>query len=210
MMKRKHTDIIDQVPPDYYQKGIKENIFQRLWHSKKKNVVLSLVSDKPKRILDVGCASGWFLSKVGEAFPKASLHGIDIYKEAIDFGKCMYPSMVFMAADAHDIPYKKDSFDLVICTEVLEHVDNPKKVVMEIKRVLRKNGSAVIELDSGSVLFSVAWFVWRRFRGKVWKGAHLHSFTPKKLEKMIEESGMLIERKKTFNLGMAIAFSIRK
>lgn len=209
-MKQSHHHIIEQVPPDYYQNGIKNNFLQKAWHTRKFKIVALQIKNQPKRILDVGCASGWFLSRLQKKFPYAKCYGIDIYKEAIQLGKKKYPKISFKVSDAHKIPFSAGSFDVVICTEVLEHVDDPKQAVDEIKRVLKKNGQAIIELDSGSILFSIVWFLWGFSRGSVWKNAHLHSFTIEKLEKMLRKTGFAIENKKRFNLGMAMVFSVRK
>lgn len=210
MAKHLHSHVIEQVPLDYYQKGVKNNILQRVWHTRKLSTVVKRISPAPKNILDVGCASGWFLFQLHKKFPKAKCFGVDIYGDAVTYGKKKYPSLSFSVADAHKLPYKAGTFDLVVCTEVLEHVEDPLHVVLEIKRVLKKNGQAVIELDSGSILFSMVWFLWGLSRGNVWHHAHLHSFTVKKLEKLLIKSGFAIENKRQFNLGMAMIFSARK
>jgi ubiquinone/menaquinone biosynthesis C-methylase UbiE len=202
--------VIEQVPVDYYQSGVKKNSLQRLWHMRKLAQVLSHISDKPKYILDVGCASGWFLSEVAKKHQQASLHGVDIYHKGVEYGKKLYPKLQFQTADAHALPFKDEFFDLVICTEVLEHVEQPQVVLGEMKRVLKKGGQAIIELDSGSVLFSVVWYLWRKFQGKVWNDSHIHSFTVQKLERAIRECDFKLERKSRFHLGMAMVFSIRK
>ena len=118
-MNQKHHHIIEQVPVDYYQKGIKGNIFQKAWHSNKLEKVLEFIPGTPETILDVGCASGWFISKISKKFPKAKCYGIDIYDKGIKYAKKIYPKIEFKAADAHKIAYVKNTFDLVICTEVL-------------------------------------------------------------------------------------------
>ena len=51
-----------------------------------------------------------------------------------------------IVGDAHDIPLKDGSFDTVIATELLEHCRDPKKVVSEFRRVLKKNGVAVVSV----------------------------------------------------------------
>lgn len=208
-----HNDIIDQVPPNYYQEGVKHNLLQRLWHTNKLhevNTVISKCVNTPQRILDVGCASGWFLSRIAHMHPKASCYGIDIYDKAIQYGKKRYPKLHLRIGDAHKIPYKSQFFDTVVCTEVLEHVDTPSEVLKEIKRALKKKGIAVIELDSGSILFSIVWYIWRKYAGKVWNDSHLHSFTPQKLERAIRKAGFSLISKKTFNVGMAMIFVIQK
>lgn len=210
MRKKNHHDIIEQVPPDYYQKGVKNNILQRTWHTRKMEEVLGCISYYPEKVLDVGCASGWFLSKVKKSYPKSECHGVDIYDKAISYGQKKYNSLTLSVSDAHKLPYKAKSFDLIICTEVLEHVTEPEAVLLEIKRVLKKDGRAVIELDSGSMLFSTVWFLWQLSKGGVWKHAHLHSFTIKKLEKLLKKTGFAVEKRKRFNIGMAMVFLIRK
>jgi len=209
-MNDKHLHVIEQVPVDYYQKGIKKNILQRFWHINKLKIVIRFIPSSPKTILDVGCASGWFISKISKKFPKAQCYGIDIYDKGIRYAKSIYPKIEFKVADAHKIPYKKNIFDLVTCTEVLEHLDNPKMAILEIKRVLKKDGLAVIELDSGNLIFSIVWHVWRKFGGKVWNDSHLHSFNIKKLEKIIQACGFKIMDRQKFNFGMAMVFLIRK
>lgn len=209
-MKTGNYHVIEQVPPDYYQSGVKNNFLQKLWHTKKLQAVLLEIDKKPSTVLDVGCASGWFLSEIAKKFRKAECFGVDIYDNAIAYGKKMYPKMYFKKADAHKLPFKKESFDLIICTEVLEHMGNPETALQEIKRVLKKDGRAIIELDSGSLLFSVVWYFWRLSRGGVWKDAHLHSFNVPKLEKMLKRVGFKIINKRQFNLGMAMVFSVEK
>lgn len=215
MAKRKiHNHVIEQVPVDYYQKGVEKNIFQRIWHTNKLRVLLQFVLSVNrenifKRILDVGCASGWMISNIADAYPGAKCYGVDVYEKGIWYAKKLYPHISFLVEDAHGMHFATNTFDLVTCTEVLEHVDNPKEVLLEIKRVLKRDGVAFIELDSGSPLFSLSWFLWKKSTGRVWNDAHLHSFNVKKLERMIVSCGFKIVLKKKFNLGMAMAFLIR-
>ena len=202
--------VIQQVPLDYYQNGIKHNFLQKTWHTRKLESVISQINFYPKTILDVGCASGWFLYQLKKRYPKAKCFGVDIYKEGVMYGRKKYPKLTLKVADAHALPFKAGMFDLVVCTEVLEHVEKPSKVLLEMQRVLKKNGLGVIELDSGSILFSVVWFLWKKAHGKVWDHAHLHSFSVKKLDVLLKKTGFTIISKKRFNLGMAMVFFVRK
>ncbi|MDO8658000.1 MAG: class I SAM-dependent methyltransferase [Candidatus Levybacteria bacterium] len=210
MKNLNHDHVIEQVPPDYYQKGVKENLLQKFWHSNKLKEVKMKITSAPENMLDVGCASGWLLHQLSKEFPRTKCYGIDIYKKAIDYGKGIYPSIKFKASDAHKIPYENNTFDLVICTEVLEHTEDPKMVLFEIKRVLKNTGIAIIEIDSGSWLFSVAWFLWRKINGRVWNDSHLHSFNLKKLDKALKACGYRVISKNKFNFGMAMIFTICK
>lgn len=205
--KKELLAIWAQVPADYYDKGISKNILQRLWHQKKLSEVLKFVPNKPIKVLDVGCSSGIVTAQIEKTLPKKSkVHGIDSYKAAIDFAKTKYPNISFAVADAHKLPFKNKSFDLVICTETLEHVTDPKLALEEIKRVLKKDGSAIISMDTGNLLFRTIWYLWTKSKGRVWENAHLHEFNAKILEDLIKKSGFRIKKKKYSHLGMSVTF----
>ncbi len=206
---KKLEKIWAQVPPDYYDQGIKKNLLQKLWHTKKLNQIINyLPKDKNTKytILDVGCSSGILTAEVANTLPKSKVIGLDSYKKAIEFAKGKYPKISFIAADAHKIPMKNKTVDILICTETLEHVVDPKEVLVEMKRVLKKDGQAIISMDSGSLLFRTIWYLWTKSKGKVWENAHLHEFTAKLLEDLIKETGFKIKKKEISHLGMAITF----
>lgn len=208
--KKELEEIWNTVPPDYYQKGEKENFLQRIWHTGKLKAVLNFIDQKPHNILDIGCASGWFLSKIGVYYPDTKLVGIDVYKKAIEYGSKQYKFLELIHADGHKIPFPDRSFDLIICTEVLEHVVNPKLVLNEIKRVLTPCGAVIIEMDTGNFLFRLVWYFWTHLRRGVWHHAHIQIFNTEKLEKIIKQCGFSIKKKKIFNFSMAVAFRIVK
>jgi ubiquinone/menaquinone biosynthesis C-methylase UbiE len=204
-------EIWHQVPADYYQNGVASNRLQRLWHFGKLKATIGILGEfEPKKILDVGSASGWFLSMLKKRYPKASCVGVDVYKPAIQYAKKIYPESVFVEADAHKLPFKNASFDVVVCTEVLEHVVNPEAVMREIKRVLMPGGKAVIEMDSGNIFFQLVWYWWTNMRKGVWKDSHIHAFTAQKLEVILKNSGLLIKEKRFFNWSMAVVFLLEK
>ena len=210
---KKLEEIWNQVPPDYYQKGVSKNLLQRIWHTQKLKNVLKLVDSVgicPKNILDVGCASGWFLSRVKLRYPKSRCVGVDIYKKAIEYGEKRYKSLKLIHADAHALPFADNSFDLVICAEVLEHVASPEKVLREIERVLGPRGTAIIEMDTGSFLFKIVWHWWTNVMRGVWKDSHIHIFDTTKLQNMLKKNGFLIREKRIFNFKMAVAFCLEK
>jgi len=210
MHSQDNYHIIEKVPVNYYQNGIKNNFFQRYWHTKKLNEVIGFIEGNPKEILDVGCASGWFLHELSKKIPSAKFYGVDIYKEGIDYAKKEYPNINFYVSNAEKLRFEDSKFDLIINTEVIEHLENPEKAINEMKRVLKKNGRLIIEVDSGSLLFSIVWYLWRKFNGKVWNESHLHSFNVNKLEKVAKKAGFKILKKRKFNFGMAMVFLLEK
>ena len=214
MIKNKQKrlgDIWGKVPLDYYQRGVKNNFLQRLWHAEKTSKLKKIIGDqKPKSILDVGCASGYMTNEIALMFPKSKTVGIDVYSKAVKAAQKRYPEVTFKCADAHSLPFPTNRFDLVVSYETIEHVINPRIFLKEIKRVMKKDGVAVVVMDSGNWLFRAVWFIWERTKGKVWRGAHLHPFHHKKLEKLIRSCGFRIESKIFTHIGMEVVFVLKK
>jgi 2-polyprenyl-3-methyl-5-hydroxy-6-metoxy-1,4-benzoquinol methylase len=89
-------------------------------------------------ILDAGSGEGFTLNRLQQEKIGKNYEGIEYDQNAIDLGKKLYPKITIKKGDIYELPYKSNSFDLVICTEVLEHLDNPKKAYRELLRVSRK------------------------------------------------------------------------
>lgn len=211
MKNHRLYSIWGKVPVDYYQNGVKNNLFQRLWHKSKINLAKKIIKDlRFKNCLDVGCASGFMISEIARSYPKVNYFGVDIYDKAIAFAKKNYPNIEFQAASAQKLPFKNSFFDLVLFYETIEHVEEPLKCLEEIKRVLKNSGVLILTMDSGSLLFRIVWFIWENTKGRVWKKAHLHPFHHQELESLIKKVNLKV-RKKIFSfLGMEVTFVLTK
>lgn len=206
-------EIWKQVPPDYYQTGFKDNLFQKIWHTWKWDSMEKLFKEldtKPLKLLDIGCASGFLTSQIAAFFTSSKVFGVDSYKEAIKFGRKSYPNIKFKFADAHKLPFKKESFDLITCIETLEHLENPKGAISEIHRCLKNHGRALIGQDTDNLLFKIIWIFWTKTRGKVWQNSHLHPHGPNSLEQLIKKCGFRIINRRFSHLGMEIFFMVEK
>jgi SAM-dependent methyltransferase len=58
----------------------------------------------------------------------------------------LYSPWADVKMDVHDIPFDKNSFDVIICNHVLEHVDDDKKVMQEFYRVMKKGGWGIFQV----------------------------------------------------------------
>ncbi|HED16122.1 MAG TPA: class I SAM-dependent methyltransferase [Gammaproteobacteria bacterium] len=92
------------------------------------------------RVLDVGASTGIIDHYLAQHF--GSVTGIDIDKSAIQIAskEFILANLHFQIGDAMAIDAPHDSFDIVICSQVYEHVPNAKKMIEEIYRVLRPGG----------------------------------------------------------------------
>ena len=107
------------------------------------------------RVLDIGCSQGVASVLLAERGEKVV--GVDNEMPAIEFAERVREKLdpeaqarlEFVEADAERLPFEPKSFDHAICSEVLEHVDDPERVVEEIFRVLRPGGTLVATVPFG-------------------------------------------------------------
>ncbi len=93
-------------------------------------------------VLEVGCGEG---TKLNLLVPeKVNATGIDISPTAVRLAQKQYPNRTFLKADANQLPFDSNLFDLVYLAYVLELTSNPERVINEMIRVLKPNGHLVI------------------------------------------------------------------
>ncbi|HWY79359.1 MAG TPA: class I SAM-dependent methyltransferase [Candidatus Sulfotelmatobacter sp.] len=93
---------------------------------------------KPESILDVGAGEGFILEMFRQKHIIKKLEGIEYMDEALNLAKKLHPHVKIKKGNIYKLPYKTDSFDIIICTEVLEHLEYPEKALIELKRVAKK------------------------------------------------------------------------
>lgn len=212
-LKNNAEDLHKNVPPDWYARSIKENLLQRFWHSTRFREVGKLIEPKGGKILDIGSADGTFTKVVFDKSKADKIIGIDVLPRTVSYARRRFArskKMKFLVADAHNLPFKDEEFDLVVCLETLEHVEDPKRVLREIRRVLRKDGSLIVLVPSENLLFRLGWPFWLLTRGKVWKNTHVHQFTGNQIVHLIKETGFKLTKSHKFILGMLQAAKAKK
>lgn len=108
-----------------------------------------LNNSKNLEILDVGCGDGVYEKKISPHILERNVfRGLDISN--IQLEKCRAVLKDFKAMDFENdsIPYGDNMFDYIICSEVLEHLFYPEKILNEIKRVLKQEGTLIITVPN--------------------------------------------------------------
>jgi len=174
-----------------YKKHVSQNPIQKkLIENFYKNVLEILRPLKVDSILDVGCGEGFTLNKFKEEKIGKNLSGIDYSDDALKLGAETYPDLKLKKGDIYDIHEKDNSFDLVMATEVLEHLDDPQKALKELIRVSKKY-----------VMLSVPnepFFIGANFaRGKYLKSfgnhpEHINHWTFFSFERFLRKNGLKI------------------
>lgn len=96
--------------------------------------LLAMAAPAPRRILDAGCGEGFAMRAVLASTPGA-LFGLDGSAGALGVAANLNPQASFTAGDLYALPFPAGSFDLVVCMEVLEHLDEPARGLRELCRV---------------------------------------------------------------------------
>lgn len=152
------------------------------WHQQDYVSLVQRFKEKGK-LLDIGCASGFFLKKALERGFKTV--GVEISKYASNYGRENFGLQIFNGT-LKEANFKNEEFDVITMWHVLEHLVDPESYIEEIYRILKKNGFLFIETPNIMGLGG-------RLKGVNWKSLrlpeHLNHFSPDTLQLFIENKG---------------------
>lgn len=137
-------------------------------------------------ILDAGCGEGITLEKLVKRFPAASVHGIDTEPENIEI--CSTHNLPVRFGSLYEIPFADSSFDTVLFSEVIEHLDTPEKALTEIQRVLRPGGRVII-IFPNDFMFKVARIMTGMIKEAFYDPGHVRQWTPSDIKKTLKSLG---------------------
>jgi len=119
------------------------NPWNTYWHGTRLREILRMAKTISfNSFLDVGCAEGYhikLLEKLANRAKNEGLYivGVDIARNYLLKAKKRCNGLL-VVGDAHKLPFKENSFELVLCSEVLEHVLHPQQAFKELVRTSRK------------------------------------------------------------------------
>jgi 2-polyprenyl-3-methyl-5-hydroxy-6-metoxy-1,4-benzoquinol methylase len=149
------------------------------------------------RILDIGCGSGRHtaaahgleMAFVVGADP--SIKDLKQAKERLEFHQQLgvqgQGSWHLAAADVTALPFKDRRFDLVICSEVLEHIANHRQAIREVVRVLRPGGHLAVSIPRRWPE-AICWALSAAYRRT--QGGHLRIYATNSLILLIRQHGL--------------------
>lgn len=114
---------------------------------------------EPKTVLDAGCGEGIISQYILSQF-NFNMYGIDMSRDMLSKSSKILP---VACASVHKLPFNDKTFDLVICLEVIEHIEMPEKGLLEIARV----GEYAIISVPNDILMRI---------GNISRGKYLRSF----------------------------------
>ena len=153
-------------------------------------------------ILDIGSADGLMLSRIKKEFPSAECIGLEYSGELIK--TCEDKNIKIIQGDAQNPPFQNDSFDVVCAAALIEHVENPIKMLEEAYRVLKPGGIIIITTPD-PFFDKIAQAI-----GHIEKDLHQETFSIKKLKNyFLKTNFKVLEAKKFMFSPIGFPFEIQ-
>ena len=155
-------------------------------------------------MLDLGCGEGRHIFGLMEKFPDLKCIGLDPHLESLEkafeglkFLESISNSKTnFLSGSAYSLPFSDDSFDLVVCSEVLEHLHDYKDAIKEINRVLKPGGQFLASVPA-EFPEKICWLLSEAYQNQ--PGGHLRIFKKNELIKEVAEHNFTFESSQRFH-----------
>ena len=155
-------------------------------------------------MLDLGCGEGRHIFGLMEKFPDLKCIGLDPHIESLEkafeglkFLESISNSKTnFLSGSAYSLPFSDDSFDLVVCSEVLEHLHDYKDAIKEINRVLKPGGQFLASVPA-EFPEKICWLLSEAYQKQ--PGGHLRIFKKNELIKEVAEHNFSFESSQRFH-----------
>lgn len=170
------------------------------WFISRRDFIRRIVkkSEKNIKILEIGCSSGLLMKALNEAKFKEII-GIDVSKEAIHFcRKNNIKNIIQM--DGSKMGFKEKEFDLIIASDILEHILDDYQAIYEWKRVLKENGKILAFVPAFNLLWSNHDIVNR----------HLRRYNKREVKALFEKNGLRIVRISYWNFFLFFPIFIKR
>lgn len=182
----------------------KVHLYEKSFQRKESSFKSHLAKMNPtKRILDIGCSNGVFLRVMEKRGWKGV--GVDISKSAIE--QAVHhnkgTNLEFRCGYLHEVTSPDEKFDLVTMWDVIEHVEDPMKLLRDINQLLDKNGYLVLETQNMHSMFArMLKRKWHHYKHH----EHIYHFNRKALKYMLNNTGFEIGKMSTLHAGKFVEF----
>jgi len=162
---------------------------------------------QPAQILEIGCGRGFYVNALAEFKAVKRIDGIEIEPAYLAQAQQVVTNkkVHLIEASAYALPYSNHSFDMVLLTEVLEHLTDEKQALREIRRVLKPGGWLVVTVPSVDFPFwwdPLNWLLMRSLKTHVnqriwwlagiWAG-HQRLYSASQLQLGLIKAGFVVE-----------------
>jgi len=171
---------------DYDERAFYSRIpIQRFWQRKRYGIIVGFAGYQ-RRVLDAGCGS----SKILSALPQAI--GMDVSFKKLRYNLSFGNPLI--RSDIRSIAFKDASFDEVICSEVIEHLERNDSVFQELSRILRKGGILILGTpDYSRWSWIVIEWLYKKCAPGGYADEHITHYTKEELIQKMQALGFKLE-----------------
>jgi SAM-dependent methyltransferase len=120
------------IPEQYhFQNRVKRVFYERFVQQ----LAACIAAVAPRMMLDAGCGKGVVTYAARQRVGRLTSTGLDLDRAELAIAQQLNPGCEVVAGDIQALPFSNDQFDLVVCTEVLEHLEQPHLAFEELRRV---------------------------------------------------------------------------
>lgn len=142
------------------------------------------------RVLDVGCGP----TVPARLLKKGKITGIEPLADKLNIsGRNYLPGINIISGQAEKMPFKDHTFQFVVCRNVIDHTQDPKVIVREVKRILKKNGHFLLICYTYSPFITFVKNTSERV-GLFRNVGHPFTFTPKMLDDLVSPEFFITQR----------------
>ncbi len=162
-----------------------DKFMQQEWR-RRYETIFSLLDLKPGyQFLDIGSGSGYTFTFIKEN--KCQYIPLDLSHSNLSQIKTINKNIITpVNGDIYQLPFQANSLDIILLSEVLEHLENPKAALASIHQVLKPDGQFVITVPCKE---KINYHLCIHCNKPTPANAHLHSFDKEKIQKLAEETG---------------------
>ena len=126
------------------------------WFSARNRLLIQMLGSyfpHGRKLLELGCGTGYVLSGIAEAFPHVALAGSELFAEGLPFASRRVPAASMFQMDARAIPFENE-FDVVGAFDVLEHIDEDERVLSQMHQAVATGGGIMLTVPQHRFLWS--------------------------------------------------------
>ena len=141
--------------PEYYPRLFRLESGNFWFRARNRLILWALEKFFPaaRNMLEVGCGTGYVLAGIAAARPSMTLTGTELHEAGLDWTARRVPGARFLQMDARRIPFESE-FDVVGAFDVIEHIEDDRAVLAEIRRALVPGGGLIVTVPQHRMLWS--------------------------------------------------------
>lgn len=140
-----------------------------------------------KSLLEIGCGTGFVVSRIAHDFPAVATSASDLFPDAMTFVKSRAPNTLLYQIDGRCIPFRAE-FDVIGAFDVIEHIEDDRAVMRQVYKAVRPGGGLLVTVPQHP-------FLWTSYDEY---GHHKRRYTRRSLARLLLDAGFEIVALRSF------------